>query len=101
MFDRKRQAYLLTAIKWCSDNFANFMDDRRRVNKSFGELFYNFHFIMLIQRVGTKSILEMELPIYTQLVYSTKMFRKNMNSGWINDIGFINLRASNSERHEK
>ena len=33
---------------------------------------------MLIQRVGTNSLLEMELLMHIDLVYSTKMFRRDI-----------------------
>ena len=41
IFDIKCQAHLLKVMNWCSDNFANFMADGRRVNKSFSKLFYD------------------------------------------------------------
>ena len=57
---------------------------------------------MLIQREGTKSILEIELPMHIKLVYSTRMFRKDIGRVSASLISvFVNFRVSNSGRHER
>ena len=78
-FDRKRRAHLLKVMNWCSDIFANFVDDMRRVNKSFGELIYLFIYLPLNDQRLDESISGFcENDMFSQVVNS--FIRKTSNN---------------------
>ena len=80
IFDRKRQTYLLKAMKRCWDNFSNSVNARRRVSQSLREWLNNHCHKCQTERVMVKFVLEMEPSMKINLVCSTEMFRINIKA---------------------